>query len=88
MTSNDRSPLLSGLPICRYTEIMRGQRADLCCRAEVSGLSEWWSLVLVGAEFVVLEFMICPGLLVTMSPRISAYPGHQEILSYLFSLAQ
>ena len=67
---------------------MRGQRAELCCRAEVSGLSEWWSLVLVGAEFVVLEFVVCPGLLFTTSPRISAYPVHQETLSYLFSLAQ
>lgn len=83
-----RSPLLSGLPIRRYTEIMRDQRAELCCRAAVSGLSEWWSLVLLGAEFMVLEFVIYPGLLVTMSPRISAYPGHQETLSYLFSLAQ
>ena len=83
-----RSPLLSGLPVRRYTEIMRDQRAELCCRAEISGLSQWWSLVLLGAEFAVLEFVICFGLLVTMSPRISAYPGHQESLSYLFSLAQ
>ena len=27
---------------------MRGQRAELCCRAEVSGLSEWWSLACSG----------------------------------------